>query len=247
MEALVIARGHPVAGGANMGVVDQEVLGTEVAIQNSGQQQVRQPAFEPVGLVHQLVAVNDADRAGQHADAKEDTEFLPQLQMPGPGHVPERRIDQNDLDRQPDPGDQTIPEQVLFRRFRVRVLRIAPQGRVQDRIEPPGAHRRQQQEPTALRGRQPDRGQERQRQGKGQGAGEFRDFGRGNHDGPLLYPRRVPYRKIPLISMRHRGRQGGTRQVIGLAHDRGQIRRAQGLECTPVRLCIQGQFHHAQG
>jgi hypothetical protein len=64
VEPFVVARRHRVARGADMEVMDPQMLGPEMRVEDRGQQKIGQPALQLRLLVHQLVAVVDPDGPG---------------------------------------------------------------------------------------------------------------------------------------------------------------------------------------
>jgi hypothetical protein len=72
VEPFVVARRHRVARGADIAVMHQQMLRPEMRIEHHRQQQVAQPALQPVLLVHQFVRVVDADGPAHHAHAEEE-------------------------------------------------------------------------------------------------------------------------------------------------------------------------------
>ena len=63
METFVIARCHRVARGADVAMMDQQMLGPEMGIEDHREKEIAQPTFRSGFLVHQFVAVVDPDRA----------------------------------------------------------------------------------------------------------------------------------------------------------------------------------------
>lgn len=109
VKTLVIARRHRIARGADMAVMHQKMFGAEMAVKHGGQQEIAQPAFNPVSLMQKLMGIDDADGSRNHPDPEHQADGL------GPaafalGHPPDCAIDQKRLHRKPGQGDQPIPE-----------------------------------------------------------------------------------------------------------------------------------------
>ena len=170
VKALVITRCHRVARGAHMRVVHQQVLGAEMTVEHQRQQQVAEIALERAGFVHQLMRIDDANHAGGDADAEHDAQGLPQGVIRHPGHMPERAVDQAELHREPDPGEQAEPEQLTVRRIGVGIAQVLARQRIQKRHQHPAVEGDQEEGPAALQRRQHNKRHESQGQPVGPGA-----------------------------------------------------------------------------
>ena len=101
MEAFIVARGHRITRGADMGVVDQKMFGAEMAVEHRRQQQITQPALCPVLLMQKFMRIDDADGARGHPNAKHQTDDFQPAQIAA-RHPPDRPIDQTRLQWKPN-------------------------------------------------------------------------------------------------------------------------------------------------
>jgi hypothetical protein len=112
VEALVVARRDGIGGSAHVAVMHQEVFGAEMGVENRGEQDVGEPPFQPVLLVHQFVGVGDAHRSGQDADRRRRGRVSPMPPRVSGLHVPDQPEDHHDLERRPDHRDQSVEAKV---------------------------------------------------------------------------------------------------------------------------------------
>ena len=181
VKALVVARGHRVAPGSHIAMMYQQMLGPEMGIKHRRKEQVGQPAFEPVSLMHQLVAVIDPDRAADDADAEEEQDLFQRVQVVGMGDIPDRAENHAELQREPDQRDRAIPEKLFLGGLKVRVFQIEPGEGVKNGEQPPGGERHQQQPEPALGRDEDEKRDQAERQPEGQGVVQFGDGCSGDH------------------------------------------------------------------
>ncbi len=186
MKAFVVARRHAIAACAHPGVMHQQMLGAKMRIEHRGEQEIGQPALEPVGLVQKLMGIDDPDRPREHANAEEDAELFPAGEVAGPGHIPDRAVDQHDLDRQPDPGDQLIPQQPGIAGFGIGVVAVAAENGIERGVEPPCPGGRQDERPATIGCCQPDQRQQQERNPIRHGAAETCNLRCRNHGATSL-------------------------------------------------------------
>ena len=131
VKAFVVARGHRVARGADIEVMHPQMFAAEMAVENAGQQEIAHPAFKRGFLVHQLVAVVDADGAGHDAHAEEQHDPFAGAQVAGLRHIPQEPAQQGELHRKPDQRDGAIPFQAGLGGVGIGVVGVQAQNRVQ--------------------------------------------------------------------------------------------------------------------
>ena len=180
VKAFVIAGGHRVFWRADPQVMHPQMFRPEVAVQNCRQQQIGQPPLCPRLLMHQLMAVVDSNCPGNHPHAKEQRDLFQGSQMAGLRHIPDQRKQQDELDRKPDHGDDTIPEQARLGRAEVGIIGIQTRQRVNDRKHAPGIQRQQHNRPSPDDRAQDGNRNHAQRQPERQGVAQAFYLGGGN-------------------------------------------------------------------
>ena len=173
MEAFIVAGSDRIAGGTDIAVMHQKMLGAEMRIQHHRHQDVAQPSFGPVLLMHEFVGIDDAHGAGNDPDAKEQADFGGDGQVFGLGGVPDQAEDRDKLDEGPDHGDQAIPVKIFLGCLQVRVFQVEPDDSVQRGKQIPCCGRHQQHPPGAKPRHDPDQRDQQERQPEWQGAGQL--------------------------------------------------------------------------
>ena len=113
VEALVVARRHRIARGADMAVMDQQMLGPEMRIEHAGQQQIAQPALQP-GLSGASARGHRRCRwCPRSPRCRRTAPASPSRADGSPcAHPPDHPEDHRELHREPDQRDQPVPEQL---------------------------------------------------------------------------------------------------------------------------------------
>ncbi len=174
MKAHVVGRRDRIARGADIAVMHQQVFGAEMAVKNRRQQEVAEPAFRAVLLVHQFMRVGDADRPGNHSHPEEETDLLREAEVIGARHVVDHPVKRQGLDRKPDQGDGAVPEKRLLRRRGVGVLVVLAKQRVEDRDADPAIDGQQKHGPAAMHGADHRKRDQHQREPERQGGRKAR-------------------------------------------------------------------------
>jgi hypothetical protein len=186
MKPFAHARCHRVARGADIAVMHQKMFGAEVRVEHHGEQDIAQPALEAVFLVHELVAVVDADGAGDHPDPEEEHNGFQRAEVLGPGDIVEQPEECKKLERCPDLGDERIGFEMFLANAGIGVFEIEPKQGVKARKEIPGGHWQQHNRPAAIEGPDPGKRDEYKREPERQSTAEAGCLLGGKH-GETLY------------------------------------------------------------
>ncbi len=227
METFVVARRDRIARRADIAVMHQQVFGRGNANRAPWPAANRPASVRPVFLVHQLVAVVDPDRAGDHADAEEQRRACSSVvRCAACGDVPDQAEQRDELHRRPD--------QVISRyqnrsssvacRSAFSVFRPTSASRAENRYH--RDQRQQQHRPAAVTRADPGQRHKHERHPERQRALKVADLGRRDDlmrsSGYVwltgvfarAYRKRHPAHKLTL-RLAH--------QIKSLAHHGGQI------------------------